>query len=72
MHDGGTTLAPLNPRYGERGKPGIRANEVFTVEPVVHGRTGVNGSPVGHEQDVLITETGAEVLSTPPSEIFLV
>lgn len=72
VHDGGTTLAPLNPRYGERGKPGLRANEVYTVEPVVHGITGISGSPVGHEQDVLVTESGIEILSTPPSAIFLV
>ena len=72
VHDGGTTLAPLNPRYGERGKPAIRANEVYTVEPVVHGRTGVDGPPVGHEQDVLVTGDGAEVLSTPLREMPLV
>lgn len=72
VHDGGTTLAPLNPRYGERGKAAIRAGEVYTIEPVVHGRTGVDGSPVGHEQDVLVTEDGIELLSHPPAEIYLV
>ena len=64
VHDGGTTLAPLNARYGERGLPELRAGEVYTVEPVVHGRTGVDGAPIGHEQDVLVTEDGVEVLST--------
>ncbi len=72
VHDGGTTLAPLNDRYGERGAAGIRAGEVYTVEPVVHGRTHVDGPPVGHEQDVLVTEDGAELLSTPPDEMPLV
>jgi Xaa-Pro aminopeptidase len=72
VHDGGTTLAPLNARYGERGKPAIRAGEVYTVEPVVHGRTGVDGPPVGHEQDVLVTEDGHEVLSHPPTRFPLV
>jgi len=72
VHDGGTTLAPLNARYGERGKPAIRAGEVYTVEPVVHGRTGVDGPPVGHEQDVLVTEDGHEVLSHPPTSFPLV
>ena len=66
VHDGGTTLAPLNARYGERGKPAIRAGEVYTVEPVVHGRTGVDGPPVGHEQDVLVTEDGHENLTKYP------
>lgn len=72
VHDGGTTLAPLNPRYGERGLPKLKANEVYTVEPVVHGRTGVDGAPIGHEQDVLVTEDGVEILSTPPAEMPLV
>ncbi len=72
VHDGGTTLAPLNERYGDRGKPAIRAGEVYTVEPVVHGRTGVDGPPVGHEQDVLVTEEGHEILSHPPESMPLV
>ena len=72
VHDGGTTLAPLNERYGDRGKPAIRAGEVYTVEPVVHGRTGVDGPPVGHEQDVLVTEDGHEILSHPPESMPLV
>lgn len=72
VHDGGTTLAPLNPRYGERGNHPILAGEVYTVEPVVHGRTGVDGSPIGVEQDVLVTEDGAEILSTMPTEMPLI
>ena len=72
VHDGGTTLAPLNPRYGDRGNRPIRAGEVYTVEPVVHGRTGVDGSPIGVEQDVLVTEDGAEILSTMPTEMPLI
>lgn len=72
VHDGGTTLAPLNPRYGERGNHPICAGEVYTVEPVVHGRTGVDGSPIGVEQDVLVTEDGVEILSTMPVEMPLI
>lgn len=72
VHDGGTTLAPLNPRYGERGNHPIRAGEVYTVEPVVHGRTGVDGPPIGVEQDVLVTEDGVEILSTMPGEMPLI
>jgi len=64
VHDGGTTLAPLNARYGERGNHPLRAGEVYTVEPVVPGRTGIDGPPIGTEQDVLVTEDGVEVLST--------
>jgi len=72
VHDGGTTLAPLGDRYGARGLGRLEAGEVYTVEPVVHGRTGVDGHPIGPEQDVIVTETGAEFLSTPPSHLVMV
>lgn len=72
VHDGGTTLAPLGDRYGERGKGRLVEGEVYTIEPVVHGRTGVDGHPVGPEQDVVITATGAEFLSTPPTALTIV
>ena len=72
VHDGGTTLAPLGDRYGTRGMGRLEAGEVYTVEPVVHGRTGVDGHPIGPEQDVVVTESGAEFLSTPPEALTLV
>lgn len=72
VHDGGTTLAPLGDRYGERGLGRLVAGEVYTVEPVVHGRTGVDGHPIGPEQDVVVTASGAEFLSTPPTVLTVV
>ena len=72
VHDGGTTLAPLGDRYGTRGLGVLQVGEVYTVEPVVHGRTGVDGHPIGPEQDVVITDDGAEFISTPPSELVFV
>jgi len=45
---------------------------VYTVEPVVHGRTGVDGHPIGPEQDVVITAEGAEFISTPPAGLVFV
>jgi Xaa-Pro aminopeptidase len=72
VHDGGTTLAPLGDRYGTRGLGRLEVGEVYTVEPVVHGRTGIDGHPIGPEQDVIVTETGAEFLSTPPVRLTLV
>ncbi len=72
VHDGGTTLAPLGDRYGTRGLGRLQEGEVYTVEPVVHGRTGVDGVPVGPEQDVVITATGAAYLSTLPSSLTIV
>jgi Xaa-Pro aminopeptidase len=72
VHDGGTTLAPLGERYGTRGMGALVAGEVYTLEPVVHGRTGVDGVPIGPEQDVVVTEAGAEFLSHPPTAPTLV
>jgi Xaa-Pro aminopeptidase len=42
------------------------------VEPVIHGTTGIDGHPIGVEQDVLVTETGAEILSTPQESLVLI
>jgi Xaa-Pro aminopeptidase len=72
VHDGGTTLAPLGDRYGSRGLGVLQVGEVYTIEPVVHGRTGIDGHPIGPEQDVIVTETGAEFLSTPPDRLTVV
>ena len=72
VHDGGTLLAPLTARYGQRGNVAIQAGEVYTIEPVVHGRTGVDGSPIGPEKDVVVTESGAEFLSEPQESLTLI
>lgn len=72
VHDGGTTLAPLGERYGERGLGKLVEGEVYTLEPVVHGVTDQTGQPIGPEQDVVITETGAMFLSTPQSALTLI
>ena len=72
VHDGGTTLAPLGERYGERGLGVLVEGEVYTLEPVVHGRTDVDGHPIGPEQDVVITADGARFLSEPQSALTLV
>ncbi len=72
IHDGGSLLAPIGPRYGQRGNIPLEVNEVYTVEPVVHGQTDLDGCPIGVEQDVLITETGVEVLSTPQNHLILI
>lgn len=72
VHDGGTTLAPLGDRYGERGLGALVEGEVYTVEPVVHGVTDVDGHPIGPEQDVVVTADGARYLSVPQSALTLV
>ena len=72
VHDGGTLLSPIGERYGERGNAPLQPGEVYTVEPVVHGTTDVDGVPIGVEQDVLVTKDGAELLSTPQEALVLV
>jgi Xaa-Pro aminopeptidase len=72
IHDGGTLLAPIGPRYGKRGKAALHVGEVYTVEPIIHGTTGVDGHPVGIEENVVITEQGAALISTPQSGLLLI
>lgn len=72
VHDGGTTLAPLGERYGDRGLGALVEGEVYTIEPVVHGVTDVDGHPIGPEQDVVVTADGARFLSSPQTSLTLV
>lgn len=72
IHDGGSLLAPIGPRYGQRGNVPLAVHEVYTVEPVVHGQTDIDGCPIGVEQDILITQTGAELLSQPQERLILI
>jgi Xaa-Pro aminopeptidase len=67
-HDGGMLLAPAWNRYhSHQVKQPMEAGMVFTLEPGIATSRGY----VGLEEMVYITETGAEFLSTPQSEIFL-
>jgi Xaa-Pro aminopeptidase len=72
VHDGGTTLAPLGERYGDRGLGRLAPGEVYTIEPVVHGITDVSGHPIGPEQDVVVTADGARFLSRPQTTLTLI
>ena len=67
-HDGGMILAPKWDRYSSRQveqpmEPGM----VFTLEPGIATSRGY----VGIEEMVYITEAGAEFLSSPQQEIYL-
>ena len=72
-HDGGGLLAPLVPRYGEKGMIPLEPGNVFTVEPFIYGRT-TNGEapPIGLEEDVLVTENGAHCLTQPQHELICI
>jgi Xaa-Pro aminopeptidase len=68
-HDGGTVLGPKWDRYGQRPYDLIEANQVYTLEigfPVAgRGRVQL-------EEDVVVTESGCEFLSTPQRELILI
>jgi Xaa-Pro aminopeptidase len=64
-HDGGSLLGPRWPRYGDRPNMQVEAGNVFTLEYAVRSPAGT----IGLEEDVLVTEAGAEYLSTPQTEL---
>lgn len=65
-HDGGTLLAPAWKRYGDSPYGTVEEGNIFTLElnvPTQHfGRVSL-------EEDVLVTESGCEFLSTPQREL---
>jgi Xaa-Pro aminopeptidase len=73
VHDGDGLLAPLVPRYGNRGKAILEPGNVYTIEPFIYSQTGTNGfPPIGLEEDVLVIESGAEILTTPQTELICI
>ena len=68
VHDGGTLLGPRWPCYGRNTEGVVEAGNVFTLELSVPTACGV----VGLEEDVLVTPTGCEFLSTQQRELILI
>lgn len=67
-HDGGALLAPNWERYGNLPFIPLEEGQVFTIEPRLYTSQGV----VTIEEMAVITKNGAEWLSTPQEEIYLI
>lgn len=69
VHDGASLLAPRWERYGDTPNMEVEAGNVFTLEL---GASVPNRGYVSLEEDVLVTPSGIEWLSTPQTELWCV
>ena len=66
-HDGGSVLGPQWDKYGDLPNKPIEAVSVFAIEL---GVMVASYGYIGIEENVLVTEAGAEYLSAPQTEIW--
>lgn len=68
-HDGGALLGPLWEKYGDSPNQKLEVGQVYTIEP---GLAVKGYGYLGLEEDVLMTEKGAEYFTAPQHEIVLI
>ena len=68
-HDGGALLGPLWEKYGDDPKRELEVGQIFTIEP---GIAVPKYGYVALEEDVVMTESGAEYIGNPQREIVLI